>query len=392
MMEYYTTGKFAKLANVSERTLRYYDKIGLLKPSKTESNGYRKYAKEDLRKLQKIILLKKLGFPLEEITIMLLESDTSWIESLNMQINLVDQKIRYFSALKETMKKMIDIVAEDEMSLDKTVNLLNLLSSDEKIVEQYHNATNLRVRIQLHHLYSTNPIEWFSWLRSQIDFSGINRLLELGCGNGDLWLGNTVNLRNREFFLSDISEGMLEDAKLRLNDDFSFMQIDAQNIPFKKDFFDGVVANHLLFYLPDLDQGISEISRILKSNGTFYASTYGKNHMKEITELAQEFDSRITLSQTNLPSVFGKENGNEILSKYFSHVECREYSDTLVIDQAKPIVDYILSCHGNQNEILSGRIEEFYSFIKKKIDDQGSITVTKEACLFIAQNKYVKSN
>ena len=105
MMEYYTTGKFAKLANVSERTLRYYDKIGLLKPSKMESNGYRKYAKEDLRKLQKIILLKKLGFPLEEITIMLLESDTSWIESLNMQINLVDQKIRYFASLKDTMKK-----------------------------------------------------------------------------------------------------------------------------------------------------------------------------------------------------------------------------------------------------------------------------------------------
>lgn len=391
-MEYYTTGKFAKLANVSERTLRYYDKIGLLKPSKTESNGYRKYVKEDLRKLQKIILLKKLGFPLEEITIMLLESDTSWIESLKMQISLVDQKIRYFASLKDTMKKMISIVSEDEMSLENTVRLLDLLSEDEEIVEQYHNATNLRVRIQLHHLYSTNPVEWFSWLRGQIDFSRINRLLELGCGNGDLWVGNTIDLRNREFFLSDLSEGMLEDAKLRLNDDFSFMQIDAQNIPFKRDFFDAVIANHLLFYLPELDQGLEEIIRVLKPQGILYASTYSTNHMKEITELAQEFDPRITLSQTSLPSIFGKENGEEILSHYFQNVERRDYADTLVIDQAKPIVDYIVSCHGNQNEILSGRIEEFYSFIKKKIDDQGSITVTKEACLFIATNKYVKLN
>lgn len=391
-MEYYTTGKFAKLANVSERTLRYYDKIGLLKPSKMESNGYRKYAKEDLRKLQKIILLKKLGFPLEEITIMLLESDTSWIESLKMQISLVDQKIRYFASLKDTMKKMISIVSEDEMSLENTVRLLDLLSEDEEIVEQYHNATNLRVRIQLHHLYSTNPVEWFSWLRGQIDFSRINRLLELGCGNGDLWVGNTIDLRNREFFLSDLSEGMLEDAKLRLNDDFSFMQIDAQNIPFKRDFFDAVIANHLLFYLPELDQGLEEIIRVLKPQGILYASTYSTNHMKEITELAQEFDPRITLSQTSLPSIFGKENGEEILSHYFQNVERRDYADTLVIDQAKPIVDYIVSCHGNQNEILSGRIEEFYSFIKKKIDDQGSITVTKEACLFIATNKYVKLN
>ncbi|WP_290172523.1 class I SAM-dependent methyltransferase, partial [uncultured Dubosiella sp.] len=92
-------------------------------------------------------------------------------------------------------------------------------------MEQYRNATNLRVRIQLHHLYSTNPVEWFSWLRQKIDFSKINRLLELGCGNGDLWIGNAVDLRNREIFLSDLSEGMLEDAKSRLSDEYSFMQM-----------------------------------------------------------------------------------------------------------------------------------------------------------------------
>ncbi len=174
-MEYFTTGQFAKLANVSERTLRYYDKIGLLKPSKIKKNGYRNYSKDDLFRLQKIILLKKLGFPLEEITIMLVENDEGWVDTLRMQVNLVDQKIRYFSSLKETLKKAIEIVADEGMSLKKTVDLLNLLSSDEEIVEQYRNATNLRVRIQLHHLYSTNPVEWFSWLRQKIDFSKINR-------------------------------------------------------------------------------------------------------------------------------------------------------------------------------------------------------------------------
>ncbi|WP_289197536.1 MerR family transcriptional regulator, partial [uncultured Dubosiella sp.] len=96
-MEYFTTGQFAKLANVSERTLRYYDKIGLLKPSKIKKNGYRNYSKDDLFRLQKIILLKKLGFPLEEITIMLVENDEGWVDTLRMQVNLVDQKIRYFS-------------------------------------------------------------------------------------------------------------------------------------------------------------------------------------------------------------------------------------------------------------------------------------------------------
>ncbi|WP_290172524.1 MerR family transcriptional regulator [uncultured Dubosiella sp.] len=123
-MEYFTTGQFAKLANVSERTLRYYDKIGLLKPSKIKKNGYRNYSKDDLFRLQKIILLKKLGFPLEEITIMLVENDEGWVDTLRMQVNLVDQKIRYFSSLKETLKKAIEIVADEGMSLKKNGRLI----------------------------------------------------------------------------------------------------------------------------------------------------------------------------------------------------------------------------------------------------------------------------
>ena len=46
----YSTGQFAKLANVTERTIRYYDKIGLLKPSFVMENGYRRYTQSDLLK------------------------------------------------------------------------------------------------------------------------------------------------------------------------------------------------------------------------------------------------------------------------------------------------------------------------------------------------------
>ena len=65
-LKYYKTGQFAKLANVSERTIRYYDKIGLLKPSFVMENGYRQYSDLDLLKLQKILSLKHLGFSIEE--------------------------------------------------------------------------------------------------------------------------------------------------------------------------------------------------------------------------------------------------------------------------------------------------------------------------------------
>ena len=52
---YYTSGEFAKKANVTLRTIRYYDRQGILKPSKVADNGYRLYTDADFAKLQKIL-------------------------------------------------------------------------------------------------------------------------------------------------------------------------------------------------------------------------------------------------------------------------------------------------------------------------------------------------
>src|SRR5579871_1526984 len=63
----YHTGEFAQVADVTERTLRYYDKVGLLSPSGYTEAGYRLYTHEDLLRLQQILALKFLGFSLAEI-------------------------------------------------------------------------------------------------------------------------------------------------------------------------------------------------------------------------------------------------------------------------------------------------------------------------------------
>lgn len=54
----YKTGEFAKLAGTTEKTIRYYDRIGILKPSNHSDKGYRLYTDTDLLKLQKILFLK----------------------------------------------------------------------------------------------------------------------------------------------------------------------------------------------------------------------------------------------------------------------------------------------------------------------------------------------
>lgn len=62
-----SVSQITKLTGVSARTLQYYDEIGLLKPSKKSSAGYRLYDDETLQKLQQILFFKELGFKLQEI-------------------------------------------------------------------------------------------------------------------------------------------------------------------------------------------------------------------------------------------------------------------------------------------------------------------------------------
>lgn len=385
-MNYYKTGQFAKLANVSERTIRYYDKIGLLKPSFVMENGYRQYSDLDLLKLQKILSLKHLGFSIEEIFPMVMDN-TNLKESFELQIDLIEDKISHLQSLKDALKRASQT---PDLSWNMILSLVQLSNEETNIIEQYKNAKNLNDRISLHEKYSTNKQGWFNWLFNQIDFSKVNRLLELGCGNGKLWQENRIELRNREIFLSDISEGMVEEVRNKLGSDFNCIVADAEKIPFKDEYFDSVIANHVLFYLNDLNLGLKEISRVLKPNGILYCSTYGKNHMKEITEIVQNFDSRINLSNHSLYDIFGLENGESILCNYFSNVEKYNYQDSLEITESKPLIDYIMSCHGNQNEILGPRLNEFKEYIEEFLKNNGKIVVTKQAGLFVCRKRVIQ--
>lgn len=385
-MNYYKTGKFAKLANVSERTIRYYDKIGLLKPSFVMENGYRQYSDLDLLKLQKILSLKHLGFSIEEIFPMVMDN-TNLKESFELQIGLIEDKINHLQSLKDALKRASQT---PDLSWNMILSLVQLSNEETNIIEQYKNAKNLNDRISLHEKYSTNKQGWFNWLFYQIDFSKVNRLLELGCGNGKLWQENRIDLRNREIFLSDISEGMVEEVRNKLGSDFNCIVTDAEKIPFKDSYFDTIIANHVLFYLNDLNLGLKEISRVLKPNGILYCSTYGKNHMKEITEIVQSFDSRINLSNHSLYDIFGLENGESILKEYFFNVQRMDYEDSLEITESKPLIDYIMSCHGNQNEILGPRLNEFKEYIGELLENNGKIVVTKEAGLFVCRKRVIQ--
>lgn len=388
---YYSSGEFARMAHVTLRTIRYYDKQDILKPSFVTEAGARFYTDEDFARLQQILLLKYLGFSLDDIREMTIDdSDYHFmLNSLNIQLKLVKDKIEQMQLVEKAIEDTASAIrTEHTIDWSNMLNLIHLTNMEKSMKNQYQNASNISARISLHSLYSRNQEGWFPWIYRQCEIRPSMKILEVGCGDGALWTENISKLpENISVTLSDISEGMLRDARRATGPydrRFSFRRFDCGKIPFEAASFDLVIANHVLFYCENLSSVCREIKRVLKPGGRFICSTYGKSHMQEVSSLVQSFDERIVLSADKLYEKFGRENGREILSSFFSEVNWRSYEDSLFIPEAEPLISYILSCHGNQNQYILEHYKEFRSFVSKKT--QNGFSVTKDAGIFICAN------
>jgi MerR family transcriptional regulator, thiopeptide resistance regulator len=85
----YSVGQLARLAGISVRTLHHYDDVKLLVPSGRTSGGYRRYAEQDVERLQRILFYRELGFPLEEIGVILDDPEADALTHLRRQHELL---------------------------------------------------------------------------------------------------------------------------------------------------------------------------------------------------------------------------------------------------------------------------------------------------------------
>jgi len=279
--------------------------------------------------------------------------------------------------------------------------------------DQYRNASNLTARMALHERFGTNTYPWQRWVFDQLTAaladapapadtttsSTARHIFEIGCGPARLWVENADRIPAKwTVTLADLSGGMVAEAQRNVGAAlpveraaaFRYTVADAQTLPFADATFDAVVANHMLYHVPDRAQALGELRRVLRPGAPLLAATNGADHMRELDEITTRFLPGAQESQQrNITGDFSLENGAEQLAKFFAHVELRNnHASDLVVTEAGPLVAYIASmvAVGSSGALTDERRADLLAYCQREIADHGAIRITRSTGLFVAHN------
>lgn len=260
------------------------------------------------------------------------------------------------------------------------------------VQDQYKDDQNLNARIALHTRFSTNPYGWQRWVFDTLERAGLperSQILELGCGPGDLWESNRARIpAGWSLTLTDASDGMIEAAQQKLRElptAPTFRTVDAQSISFASGAFDAVITNHMLYHVPDRQQALGEVRRVLKPGGTLFATTVGEGHMQELWNLVEPFVPDIHDRTQGVSRAFMLQNGGEQLARVFSNVARYDYEDGLEVTEVQPVVAYLRSSTTLMHCTLEpSQWATIRRTVAAHIETKGAFHITKASGIFVA--------
>jgi len=134
-----TVGALAKRAGLTVRTLHHYDEIGVLSPSHRTDAGYRLYSDADVQQLERIVLLRNLGVPLDQIASALDSDANRLLDLLRQQIAAVDAQLDAAARLRRRLAESIEQLtthgyrkADDALELIAAVGMVERYFSEEQ--------------------------------------------------------------------------------------------------------------------------------------------------------------------------------------------------------------------------------------------------------------------
>lgn len=260
---------------------------------------------------------------------------------------------------------------------------------------QYSNAEKLRIRYQTHELYSENKTDFQAWVLGHLELEPGMQLLDVGCGPGKYHL----LLKNCGVKIAalDYSAGMVQEViEQAAREELPVVAFrgDAQQLPLASASFERVMANHMLYHVPDKLAALREMRRVLKPSGRVVISTNAKESsalLRQIFYEAAEACGYEALKSSEPFADFGLHQ-LDLVQEVFPNARLAIYEDAFVFpDAAAPIrywatgmVDAISDAPAD-NSHRAPILAEMQTRIEKIIEVKGVFRVPKYAGSYIAE-------
>jgi ubiquinone/menaquinone biosynthesis C-methylase UbiE len=250
------------------------------------------------------------------------------------------------------------------------------IADPEFVRRQYHTTGNLNARQALHDRFSASDVTWHDWTFSALCVTPHCRVLDIGCGTGQLWSrGRFGKASNFALFLADNSAAMLSQARGAV-EHAHFVRATANDLPFEDNAFDKLVASHMLYHVPEVDAAVREFHRILRRSGQLFVATNGRKHLHQLWAMLAEHGVQAPQAWHR----FDFESGADLLSRYFLDVKTHRFEDHLVITEVEPLVDYLKSLR----TVSDGVVARLASRIEDRIDLDGALLLSKDTGILVA--------
>lgn len=278
----------------------------------------------------------------------------------------------------------------------------------------YGDAAKLGARVDLQRRFSVNPHPIADWELGLVDLSNVQQALDAGCGTGAFLvpLARRLTPQGATVIGLDLAEGTLGQARARVQAEglpVNCVIGDVEALPFDDGSFDLVLANYMLYHVPNLEQAIAELRRVLRPGGMLLAATNGEGHMRDLWRLEEQAFIRLGVSLQTVAALmergraagemsFRLDNGEQWLRRAFTEVRLERYPDELRVTEVEPLVAYLDSMW-TVDQIVEGAtatdheqtllrtqvVDSFRVIVQERMATDGVIRIAKETGAFVAR-------
>lgn len=266
--------------------------------------------------------------------------------------------------------------------------------------QAYADDAKLNVRRLTHELYTVPQMDFGQWVVDRIAWRGDERVLDVGAGPGSYFEPVKRRIPRGVHVAGDLSFGMIRrQQQSGLAAGSHLANLDVQGLPYADNSFDVVLANHMLYHVPDLEQAVQEIRRVLKPQGILMAATNSAHNMPEFNTLYRralllltnfEYQNEVMRSDAHR---FSLEDGIMLLSRHFYAVARYDLPSALVFAEPDPVIAYFESTRDLEEASLPQGIswEAFIDVMRQQITrliaHSGRLVVKKLSGVIVATNE-----